>query len=421
MTANNETGVLQPMAEIAARCREKGVLLHSDMVQSFGKIDDRIFRTGRCGQFCRAQILRSERRRVSLSARRIADRADPIRRRPRRATPARNRERRRQSPGWPPPRNSYGQSDQTNRSCATNYGKASRRFFPQARQNGAGAPRLGNTLNVSFPGSILRNAPDGARSRGHLRLERLGLHGRFGRRFARPPRDGFADGERRVRCSFLVRQRDDAEEIEKTVSALGRILQRRRARLPGSAREHALFSQLGFALPERRAAEKPLRARFRARRRSRASYFCAEQRTRLAAKFAWNGRRACASAAGRAEFHSQPAFSLNRRLCAHGDAEIDRTLRHELAHLLAQFRAGRRRICAPRFGMARACADLGIATKRVATTSPSDNASENAALTFTFARIAGAIFRASAHCVALPPAWPAAAISTCGKFDPRFR
>ncbi len=38
MTANNETGVLQPMAEIAARCREKGVLLHSDMVQSFGKL-----------------------------------------------------------------------------------------------------------------------------------------------------------------------------------------------------------------------------------------------------------------------------------------------------------------------------------------------------------------------------------------------
>ena len=37
MTANNETGVLQPMAEIAARCRERGVLLHSDMVQSFGK------------------------------------------------------------------------------------------------------------------------------------------------------------------------------------------------------------------------------------------------------------------------------------------------------------------------------------------------------------------------------------------------
>ncbi len=39
MTANNETGVIQPMREISKICRDGGVLLHSDMVQSFGKID----------------------------------------------------------------------------------------------------------------------------------------------------------------------------------------------------------------------------------------------------------------------------------------------------------------------------------------------------------------------------------------------
>jgi cysteine desulfurase len=39
MAANNETGVIQPMREISRVCRERGVLLHSDMVQSFGKID----------------------------------------------------------------------------------------------------------------------------------------------------------------------------------------------------------------------------------------------------------------------------------------------------------------------------------------------------------------------------------------------
>src|SRR5437879_5511764 len=39
MTANNETGVIQPMKEISKICREHVVLLHSDMVQSFGKID----------------------------------------------------------------------------------------------------------------------------------------------------------------------------------------------------------------------------------------------------------------------------------------------------------------------------------------------------------------------------------------------
>jgi cysteine desulfurase len=39
MTANNETGVIQPLEQISGICRSGGVLLHSDMVQSFGKID----------------------------------------------------------------------------------------------------------------------------------------------------------------------------------------------------------------------------------------------------------------------------------------------------------------------------------------------------------------------------------------------
>lgn len=37
MSANNETGAVQPLAEISAICREKGVPLHSDMIQSLGK------------------------------------------------------------------------------------------------------------------------------------------------------------------------------------------------------------------------------------------------------------------------------------------------------------------------------------------------------------------------------------------------
>jgi cysteine desulfurase len=37
MHANNETGVLQPVAEIGRACREKGVLFHSDGVQVAGK------------------------------------------------------------------------------------------------------------------------------------------------------------------------------------------------------------------------------------------------------------------------------------------------------------------------------------------------------------------------------------------------
>ena len=39
MTANNETGMIQPMPEISRICRARGVLLHGDMVQAFGKIE----------------------------------------------------------------------------------------------------------------------------------------------------------------------------------------------------------------------------------------------------------------------------------------------------------------------------------------------------------------------------------------------
>jgi cysteine desulfurase len=39
MAANNETGVIQPMREISQICRRQGVLLHTDMIQAFGKMD----------------------------------------------------------------------------------------------------------------------------------------------------------------------------------------------------------------------------------------------------------------------------------------------------------------------------------------------------------------------------------------------
>lgn len=38
MHANNEIGTIQPIAEIGAICRERGVLFHTDAVQSFGKL-----------------------------------------------------------------------------------------------------------------------------------------------------------------------------------------------------------------------------------------------------------------------------------------------------------------------------------------------------------------------------------------------
>lgn len=39
MFANNETGVLQPVREVAAACRERGIRVHCDAVQAFGRIE----------------------------------------------------------------------------------------------------------------------------------------------------------------------------------------------------------------------------------------------------------------------------------------------------------------------------------------------------------------------------------------------
>lgn len=72
----------------------------------------------------------------------------------------------------------------------------------------------------------------------------------------------------------------------------------------------------------------------------------------------WNPR--LRTAAGRADFR-RSLISLNPRLHAHGQGEIDRTLRHELAHLIAHARAGRRRIAPHGPEWRQACHDLGIA------------------------------------------------------------
>jgi len=74
----------------------------------------------------------------------------------------------------------------------------------------------------------------------------------------------------------------------------------------------------------------------------------------------WNSR--LKTAAGRADYR-QKLISLNPRLFEH-PTEIDRTLRHELAHILAQFRAGRRKISPHGNEWRQACFDLGIADEK---------------------------------------------------------
>ena len=74
----------------------------------------------------------------------------------------------------------------------------------------------------------------------------------------------------------------------------------------------------------------------------------------------WNARlKTCA---GRADYRSR-LISLNPQL-VHHPGEIDRTLLHELAHILAQFRAGRRRILPHGTEWRQACCDLGIADEK---------------------------------------------------------
>jgi predicted SprT family Zn-dependent metalloprotease len=74
----------------------------------------------------------------------------------------------------------------------------------------------------------------------------------------------------------------------------------------------------------------------------------------------WNSR--LKTAAGRADYR-QKLISLNPRLSDY-PTEIDRTLRHELAHILAKFRAGRRRVPPHGVEWQQACVDLGIADEK---------------------------------------------------------
>jgi len=80
----------------------------------------------------------------------------------------------------------------------------------------------------------------------------------------------------------------------------------------------------------------------------------------------WNGRMR--TTVGRADFQ-RSLILLNPALQKFGPAEIDRTLRHELAHLLAHSRS-RRRILPHGREWRKACRDLGIPGERAGHTLP---------------------------------------------------
>lgn len=86
---------------------------------------------------------------------------------------------------------------------------------------------------------------------------------------------------------------------------------------------------------------------------------CPELAARV--RVGWNPRMR--STAGTA-YSGKSLINLNPRLREFGDAEIDRTFRHELAHLLAHHRAGRRRISPHGREWQQACRDLGLTDEK---------------------------------------------------------
>ena len=154
MTANNETGVIQPMHDISQICRDRGVLLHSDMVQSFGKIEidlalvdaasfaaHKFYGPKGAGVlFLRSGLSiqplmfggahENQRRPGTENVAAIAGTAE--------AADFTLREQEKEQ--------------QREKSLRDELWVRIADIFPEAQQNGGLAPRLANTLNVSFPG-----------------------------------------------------------------------------------------------------------------------------------------------------------------------------------------------------------------------------------------------------------------------------
>jgi cysteine desulfurase len=154
MTANNETGVLQPIRQVSEICRARDVLLHSDMVQSFGKIDvdlslvdaasfaaHKFYGPKGAGLlFLRSGLSlqpimfggahENERRPGTENVAAIAGMAAAAEWTLLDSAIERQREAKLRDELW----------------------KRITQLFPTAQQNGGGTARLANTLNVSFPG-----------------------------------------------------------------------------------------------------------------------------------------------------------------------------------------------------------------------------------------------------------------------------
>ncbi len=245
MTANNETGVLQPMEEIAARCQKLGTLLHSDMVQSFGKVPP-VEREGRPDAASFGAHKFYGPKGAGFLYLRAGLPIDQIQ-----FGGAHEGQRRPGTENVPALVGMAAAAEEVLRDLPNEQARQAglrdalwrgiARISPMAQQNAAGAPRLANTLNVSFPGfssETLLIALDlegvcvssgsacmvGSVVASHV-LRAMGL-----------PAERAASAVR-----FSLGKETTAEEIEATVAAVGRIMQRReKASAKAEPAPHAL-------------------------------------------------------------------------------------------------------------------------------------------------------------------------------------
>jgi cysteine sulfinate desulfinase/cysteine desulfurase-like protein len=231
MTANNETGTLQPVGEIAGVCRERGVLFHSDAIQSFGK------QPLRAGDFDALSLAAHKFHgpkgagllylRSGLSLERLQHGG------------SHENERR---PGTENVAAIAGMAAAARLAVQGIEGEAAReaalrdklwagihRVFPEAVRNGHPSECLANTLNVSFPGSRRRRPDHRARSRRHCGFQRISLHGRLGGAFSRPARDGCGAGRGPGDRAVLAWKQIMDAEIDATIERLEGVLTRLRA------------------------------------------------------------------------------------------------------------------------------------------------------------------------------------------------
>ncbi len=263
MTANNETGVIQPMAEIAERCQKHGVLLHSDVVQSFGKLaiseaanlDDRkvVPPEGRASArpvsaLCDAASFGAHKFHGPKGAGFLYLRSGlPIDRI--QFGGAHEGERR---PGTENVPAIVGMAAAAEEVLGTLPDEQAReaqlrgdlwrgieKIFPLAQENGAGAPRLANTLNVSFPGFTSETLL--------MALDLEGVCASSGSACmvgsVVASHVLLAMGMAPVRAASAVRfslgKETSAPEIEQTVAAIGHIVQRSSARAIENQKRHA--------------------------------------------------------------------------------------------------------------------------------------------------------------------------------------